>query len=83
MHTPASLGTGIAPVRNIRTRCVPRRMAHIGPEAGCGRGGPGWSAAAYVTGPYEFAVLEGVTHRVPEEAPGRPPEIIERRLTPS
>lgn len=34
----------------------------------------------HVTGPYEFAVLEGVTHWVPEQAPERLAEIIERRL---
>lgn len=34
----------------------------------------------HVTGPYEFAVLEGVTHWVPDEAPERLAEIIERRL---
>jgi len=34
----------------------------------------------HVTGPYEFAVLEGVTHWIPEQAPEALAGIIERRL---
>lgn len=34
----------------------------------------------HVTGPYEFAVLDEITHWVPEQAPARLAEIIERRL---
>lgn len=34
----------------------------------------------HVTGPYEFAVLEGITHWVPEQAPEQLAEIIGRRL---
>jgi pimeloyl-ACP methyl ester carboxylesterase len=36
--------------------------------------------ADHVTGPYTFAVLEGVSHWVPEEAPGQLAELIEERM---
>ncbi|HEY3685759.1 MAG TPA: alpha/beta hydrolase [Streptosporangiaceae bacterium] len=36
--------------------------------------------ADHVTGPYTFAVLEGVSHWVPEEAPDRLAELVEERM---
>jgi pimeloyl-ACP methyl ester carboxylesterase len=39
------------------------------------RSGANWTAR-YVTGPFDFKVLDGVTHWIPEEVPQRLTELI-------
>jgi len=67
---------GSGPPADVR---VPTTYVWSTADRALGRAGAE-RCAEHVRGPYEFAVLDGVTHWVPEQAPGPLAEIIGRRL---